>query len=76
MHLILLRCKTFYPLIVRSADISGRAVYSAAQLLGLWVRIPLDMEDSLSCEYRVLSGRGSCVGLTPRSEHSYGMLYI
>jgi len=44
---------------------------AAAGLLGLWVRIPLGVCKSVSCECCVLSGSGLCVGLITRPEESY-----
>jgi hypothetical protein len=40
------------------------------RLLGLWVRIPPVAWMSVSCECCVLSGRGLCDELVPRSEES------
>jgi hypothetical protein len=48
-----------------------RPKFAAAHLLGLWVRIPPATWVSLSCECRVLSGRGFCVGAIPRLGEFY-----
>jgi len=42
-----------------------------ARLLRLWVRIPLGIWMSVSCECCVLSSRGLCDGLITRKEKSY-----
>ena len=44
---------------------------AAAHLLGLWVRIPLEVCTSFSCECYVLSRICLCVGLITRPEESY-----
>jgi hypothetical protein len=46
---------------------------AAARLLGLRVRIPPGAWMSVSCECRMLSGRGLCVYLITRPEESYWM---
>jgi hypothetical protein len=52
-----------------AADPSGRP--RPLRLLGLGVRIPPEAWISVSCECRVLSGRGLCVWLITRPEESY-----
>ena len=44
---------------------------AATRVLGWRVRIPPGAWMSVSCEYRVLSGRGLCIGLIIRPEDSY-----
>jgi hypothetical protein len=46
-------------------------VAAASCLLGLRVRIPLEVWMSVSCECCVLSGRGLCDGLIPHPEEFY-----
>jgi hypothetical protein len=46
---------------------------AAARLVGLRVRIPPGAWMSVSCECRMLSGRGLCVYLITRPEESYWM---
>jgi hypothetical protein len=48
-----------------------RRGFSAARLLGSWVRIRPGAWMSVSCECCVLSGRGLCDGLITRPEESY-----
>ena len=49
---------------------------AAARLLRLWVRIPPGAWMSVSCECRVLSGRGLCDELITRPEESYRLCCI
>ena len=44
---------------------------AAARLLRLWVRIPPEAWTFVCCEFCVLSGRGLCDELIPRSKESY-----
>jgi hypothetical protein len=58
------------------ADPSCRAVYLGLQPLAwweMWVRISQGEWMSVSCECRVLSGRGLCDGLITRPEESCRM---
>jgi len=48
----------------------------AAGLLGLWIRIPPEVWNSVSCDCCVLTGRGPSVGLITRTENSYWVLCI
>jgi hypothetical protein len=45
--------------------------FTAARLLGVWVRIPPGAWISVSCECCVLSGTGLCDELVPRPEEPY-----
>ena len=56
----------------RSQQASGRA----ACLLRSWVRIPLGAWIFVSCECRVLSGRGLCDELFTRPEESYRLCCV
>jgi hypothetical protein len=49
----------------------SKAWVCAAHLLGLRVRIPLEVWMSVSCECCVLSGRGLCDGSIARPEEAY-----
>jgi hypothetical protein len=59
-------CRSQWPCVLRRGS-------AAARLLGLWVRISPRAWMSVSCECCVLSGRGLCDQLVPRSEESYRM---
>ena len=49
---------------------------AAAQLLKSWVRIPPGAWIFVSCECRVLSGRGLCDELITRPEESYRLCCV
>jgi hypothetical protein len=54
-----------------SVAVRSKAWSAAVRLLGLWVRILLGAQMSVSCECCVLSGRGLCDKLVPCPEKSY-----
>jgi hypothetical protein len=51
-------------------------VSAVAQLLRLWVRIPLVAWMTVSCECCMLSGRGLCDGPITRPEESYRLCSV
>jgi len=64
--------KTAYSLVSRSQWPRGlRRRSTAARLLRLWIRIPLEAWKFVCCGCCVLSGRGLCDELITRPEESY-----
>jgi hypothetical protein len=59
--------------VIKPVPVTARfkARFAAARLLRLWVRTPPVVWMSVCCKCCVLSGRGLCSGLIPRSEESY-----
>jgi hypothetical protein len=53
-----------------------RCSFTAARLLGLWVRIPPGVWMFICCEYCVLSGRGLCYELITRPDESYRLCCV
>jgi hypothetical protein len=72
LYLAVVLCIYYYYYYLCAVSLSLlRGGFTAARLLGLWVRIPPRAWMSVCCDCCVLSGRGLCDELVTRPEESY-----